>query len=375
MATLYRPSRSEPLGRRRRPRRPGRGSAGGGEAVRPRPRGGGRPASASASRRRLGHDPHDRLGARRPQQHPAGAGRARSRPAAISSGEAVGDVGHRATRPPRSSAPGAGGPSTPAVRSASGRPDTARRGRASTTADSRPSPVVAVVGEDDVARLFAAERVAARRRAPRGRSGRPPRSRRRRCPAAAISWRNPRFDMTVTTTVSVGQQAPACRSMAHRAMIWSPSTRSPRVVDGEHPVGVAVEGDARRPLRGPRPRVCSSSGWVDPHRSLMLRRRGPIGDHRDVGAEPAAGSRARASSGSVGAVDDDLEAVEGATLDRADDRVDVGVDDASDRSTIDPIAGARRARRGGRRRGARRSRPRPGAVRHRSACGRPGRRS
>ena len=48
--------------------------------------------------------------------------------------------------------------------------------------------------------------------------------------------------MTVTTTVSPASRPRARRSMAQMAMSWSPSTSVAALVDGQHPVGVAVEG-------------------------------------------------------------------------------------------------------------------------------------
>ena len=94
-----------------------------------------------------------------------------------------------------------------------------------------------VVEADDVPRLLAAEDAAL---APQrledvavadvGVTTRMPRSSIRR-------WK-PRFVIVVTATTSTP------RSSARIATIWSPSTGSPALVDGEHPVAVAVERDA-----------------------------------------------------------------------------------------------------------------------------------
>ena len=47
------------------------------------------------------------------------------------------------------------------------------------------------------------------------------------------------------------------------AMSWSPSTTLPRVVDGEHPVGVAVEGQPERRPRSATTARCevAPDGW------------------------------------------------------------------------------------------------------------------
>ena len=120
-------------------------------------------------------------------------------------------------------------------------------------AAARPSPVTWSREVDHVARLLAAEQAAlALQRledvtvADVGRD-------RRGCRARRIRAWKPRFVICVTATRSTP------RSSARIATIPSPSTSSPLLVDREHPVAVAVEGDpeveaaASTPSCGARP--------------------------------------------------------------------------------------------------------------------------
>ncbi len=97
------------------------------------------------------------------------------------------------------------------------------------------------------------------------------------------------------------------------AMIWSPSTSAPGVVDREHPVGVAVEREADVGARRRRPPLAASSGWVEPQPSLMLRPSGVGVEHRRrrrrARAQDAGRERGR---GAVGAVEHDRAARRGA---------------------------------------------------------------
>ena len=84
--------------------------------------------------------------------------------------------------------------------------------------------------------------------------------------------------------------------MAQRAMRWSPSTSCARLVDRQHAVGVAVEGQARRRPRRRPPRRWRASGWVEPQPSLMLRPSGSAWSTSTVGAERGAARRRRTPS-------------------------------------------------------------------------------
>ena len=125
----------------------------------------------------------------------------------------------------------------------------------------------------------------------------------------------------------------SCRELAARLQVRGAQgddlvavDEVPAIVDGEHAVGVAVERDAQVGCPGATTAVCSSSGWVDPQPLVDVAPVGPIGDDRDVGAEPAEDLGSDRRRGAVGAVDDDLEAGQGAALDRADHEIGVGVD-------------------------------------------------
>ncbi len=154
---------------------------------------------------RLDHHPHQRLGARRAQQHPAGVAER-----GLLGGDGIGEavVGRRSAAL-----------STPETLTRTcGQPgDDGGEVAQRATGDDHPLQHVqrgeqavaggGVVAHDDVARLLATEVVAARRACPRARSGRRRRSaapRRRRRPSPA---RSPRLLMTVATTVSCGEPA------------------------------------------------------------------------------------------------------------------------------------------------------------------------
>ena len=85
-----------------------------------------------------------------------------------------------------------------------------------------------------------------------------------------IACTKPRLLITVATTVFLGRWPVSAIPIARIAMIWSPSTSLPVVVDRQAAVGVAVEREAgigavleHRGLQRPR--------WVEPQPSLMLR--------------------------------------------------------------------------------------------------------
>ena len=210
--------------------------------------------------RRLDHHPHQRLGAARAHS---------TRPRPPSARLGLPDlVGHerrhhrrRAGHPHVDAAP-AGSASSPTGQLG----ERSARARASTSSSaspvSMPSPVWRGRGRSR-ARLLAAERRVAPRRAPRARSGRRPASRRPRCRRRASRAGSPRLRHHGDDdgVVARGGRGPA-RSSAQMAMIWSPSTIAPVCVDGDHPVGVAVEGEPDVGAVGDAPPRCSASGCV-----------------------------------------------------------------------------------------------------------------
>ena len=126
------------------------------------------------------------------------------------------------------------------------------------------------VGPDDVARLLAAERPARARSsaddvavADRGWSR--PRSRPPPSPGGSRSWSSP-------SPRRRRRAGPASRRWrAASAISSSPSRTRPSRVDGDHPVAVAVEGEADLGARRRAPARRARSGWVEPQPSLMLR--------------------------------------------------------------------------------------------------------
>ena len=64
-------------------------------------------------------------------------------------------------------------------------------------------------------------------------------------PRSSMARRNPRLVITVTTTVLPASWPRSARSRANRASSSSPSTSVAVGVDGQQPVGVAVEGQAQ----------------------------------------------------------------------------------------------------------------------------------
>ena len=94
------------------------------------------------------------------------------------------------------------------------------------------------------------------------------------------------------------------------AIMWSPSTMRAGVVDGDQPVGVAVEGQPDVGTVGSRRLRPTTDGNVAPHASLMLRAVGRVVDHDDVGAEPLEHGAGDARRRAVGAVEDDTQTVE-----------------------------------------------------------------
>ena len=85
------------------------------------------------------------------------------------------------------------------------------------------------------------------------------------------------------------------------------------LVDDQHPVGVAVEADAEVGAVGDTA-AAAASGWVEPQSLLMLKPSGRDRDRDDLGAELPQHLGRGAVGGAVGAVDDDLEAVEALAL-------------------------------------------------------------
>ena len=98
------------------------------------------------------------------------------------------------------------------------------------------------------------------------------------------------------------------------------------VVDGDQPVGVAVEGQAERRPPRPRPRAASGSGWVAPQLIVDVATVGLVVDHDDVGAQAVEDLRRRPRSAApLAQSSDDVEAVEApAVSNSADEVLDVG---------------------------------------------------
>ena len=106
------------------------------------------------------------------------------------------------------------------------------------------------------------------------------------------------------------------------AMIWSPSISAPSVIDGQHPVGIAVEGE---PDVGPmvEHRLLEVVGVGGATAVVDVRAVGVGVDHRDLGAEAPQHMRGDRDRGAVGTVDDDLHSGKGATVDRLHDGVGI----------------------------------------------------
>ena len=113
-------------------------------------------------------------------------------------------------------------------------------------------------------------------------------------PCSAIASRNPRLVITVTTTVSPGEHAPVVPVDGAHGDDLVAVDQLALLVDGEHAVGVTVEG---QPGVGAAVRTPSwrSSGWVDPQPALMFVPSGGA-QHLDVGTEtPQRGATAKAA--------------------------------------------------------------------------------
>ena len=104
--------------------------------------------------------------------------------------------------------------------------------------------------------------------------------------------------------------------MAQIAMRWSPSTSAPVGVDGQHPVGVTVEGQPDVGALGSTTAACRSSGWVEPQPALMLVPSGSA--WITVTSAPSAPQHRRRDRRrrAVGAVEDDPQPVEPAAVER-----------------------------------------------------------
>ena len=110
--------------------------------------------------------------------------------------------------------------------------------------------------------------------------------------------------MTVTTTVLPASLPRSARSVANSDSSSSPVASAPRVVDGQQPVGVTVEGEpdigaARGDLGGEGFGVGGAAAVVD------VGAVGVDGDGHDVGAETGEHLGGDGGGGAVGAVDHD----------------------------------------------------------------------
>ena len=211
----------------------------------------------------------------------------------------------------------------------------------STTRVRSPSPVRGQLAEDDVSRLFAAEGVPAVGRAPPTRSGpRPAVSTHRRCPAIAISWRNPRLVITVTTTVSCARAPRLVQVDRAQGDDLVAVDQCSGVLHRQQPVGVAVEGDADVGSEGHdrglqvgrvgRPAVVVD---VDARRA---RRQGPTPAPSRRSTSGPSDCRTRSRSRRRPTDRRGCRAV-----DRTADRAHVGVDDRSRRCAASPDPRAR----------------------------------
>ena len=91
------------------------------------------------------------------------------------------------------------------------------------------------------------------------------------CPPAASTtvWRPP-FERTDTTSPPLGSTPRASRSRARMPRTWSPSTTVAGRIDGDEPVGVAVEGEADVGAARATTSAASEAGAVAPARTLMF---------------------------------------------------------------------------------------------------------
>jgi hypothetical protein len=85
-----------------------------------------------------------------------------------------------------------------------------------------------------------------------------------------MASRNPRLVITVTTTVLPARLAPLGQVEGEQGQELVAVVAAPVVVDGQQPVGVAVEGQPRSACCSTTARRPASSGWVDPQPALML---------------------------------------------------------------------------------------------------------
>ena len=89
-------------------------------------------------------------------------------------------------------------------------------------------------------------------------------------PYGSSARRRPRFDITVATIGVASERVAVVRGRGRAiASIWSPSTTVAALVDRDHPIGVAVEGQADVGA-GLEHRLHAGRGVVEPQPSLML---------------------------------------------------------------------------------------------------------
>ena len=166
-----------------------------------------------------------------------------------------------------------------------------------------------MVAEDDVPRLLAADVAAASRASPRARSGRRPAVRIRPSPASSSLRSRPRLDMTVATTAPPRSSPRRCRSSAISAISWSPSMIRPF---SSTTIRRSASPSSAMPMSAPLATTvsCSSCGWVEPQSVVDVEAVGLDAERDDVGAQLPQGLGRDMVGGAVGAIDDDLEAVE-----------------------------------------------------------------
>ena len=136
-------------------------------------------------------------------------------------------------------------------------------------------------------------------------------------PRSSMASRNPRFVMTVTTTVFSASSSRAARSNANNANRTSPSTMSPAL-------STAITRSASPSNASPRsaPDVttacASSEGSVDPQPSLMFTPSGASCSAVTDAPTSASTRGAIGTRGAVGTVDDHAQPVETPPAERAD---------------------------------------------------------